>query len=135
MPLPQWIETLSVGVPLMDLQHRTMIDMLNRLAGSLDTGTEAMIEQGLDDLIDYARFHFEAEERLMLACDYPDFTPHQAEHRQLMDDILALRQRSGTVPQARADIIAILTKWAMRHIIGKDLAYRPYVVDHPFAEG
>jgi hemerythrin len=135
MPLPQWIETLSVGVPLMDLQHRTMIDMLNRLAGSLDTGTEAMIEQGLVDLIEYARFHFEAEERLMLACDYPDFTSHQAEHRQLMDDILALRQRGGNTPQARADIIAILTKWAMRHIIGKDLAYRPYVVGHPFAEG
>lgn len=135
MPLPQWIETLSVGVPLMDLQHRTMIDMLNRLVLSLETGTHTMIEQGLDDLIDYARFHFEAEERLMLACGYPDFADHQAEHRRLMDDIQALRRRSGNAATTRAEIIAILTKWAMRHIIGKDLAYRPYVVGHPSAEG
>jgi len=135
MPLPQWIETLSVGVPLMDLQHRTMIDMLNRLALSLDTGTQAMIEQGMNDLIDYARFHFEAEERLMLACNYPDFAEHQAEHHQLLSDIETLRHRSGNTTTTRAEIIDILTKWAMRHIIGKDLAYRPYVVGHPFAEG
>jgi len=135
MPLPQWIETLSVGVPLMDLQHRTMIDMLNRLAGSMESAPNSMIEQGLDDLIEYARFHFDAEERLMLACDYPDFADHQAEHRQLIDDILALRQREGGTPSARDEIIALLTKWAMRHIIGKDLAYRPYVVGHPSAEG
>ncbi|WP_040567411.1 bacteriohemerythrin [Magnetospirillum molischianum] len=128
MPLPQWIETLSVGVPLMDLQHRTIIDMLNRLAGSLEAGTSAMIEQGLDDLIEYTRFHFDAEERLMRSCNYPGLDEHQAEHQRLITEIQALRWRGGNAKMARTEIIEILSKWAIHHIVDKDLAYRPYIV-------
>jgi len=129
---PQWVETLSVGVARMDRDHRQMVELVNQACLAFRQDDEALIGRRLAALITHLTDHFAAEEALMAACAVPatDQAAHQAEHRLLLDEIEALRRRGGGGPDPEA-AIALLSKWAMRHIIERDLAYRPYAIGHP----
>ncbi|MFD2234046.1 bacteriohemerythrin [Phaeospirillum tilakii] len=132
---PQWVEGLSVGVPRMDRQHRRMVELVNQVIAALEQGDDGAADHALAALTAHARHHFAAEEALIAACGVPaaECDAHRAEHRLLLGEVEALRRLDGDWPD-RENAIALLSKWAMRHIIEHDLAYRPYAIGHPAAE-
>ena len=61
-----WTSDLSVGIELIDGQHKMLIKHLNDLSQSLESGEgPAKIATTLNFLIDYTNFHFTAEEKHM----------------------------------------------------------------------
>jgi len=73
-----WTNDLSVGIELIDEQHKMLIKHLNDLSQSLESGQgPAKIANTLNFLIDYTKFHFTAEEKHMAANDYPELKNHK----------------------------------------------------------
>jgi hemerythrin len=127
----QWTENLSVGIERMDDHHKKLVDLINMLFDAMSGDATRAVDTVLNDLVDYTRYHFGEEEKLLEACAYPDLEEHRKIHRAMVAEVVAMRQKYNADPSSvtAAETLDFLSKWLMRHIIGKDLRYRP------FAEG
>ena len=116
----KWTDDLSVGVELIDEQHKMLIQHLNNLAKAVEQqhGASEMAET-LGFLIDYTDFHFSMEERNMEAHGYPEFEAHKAKHNEfkatLADMEIQYRDDGPTAILAES-IDALLVSWLLKHI-------------------
>ncbi|OAN52196.1 hemerythrin [Paramagnetospirillum marisnigri] len=129
----EWTENLSVGVKRMDDHHKKLVDLINMLFDAMSGDATRAVDTVLSDLLDYTRYHFGEEEKLLAACGYPDLEEHQGVHRGMVKEVLDMRQRylDNPVSVSPNEALDFLSKWLMRHIIGKDLRYRSYAEGQP----
>lgn len=82
------------GVTEIEQQHHELVGMLNKLneAARHDEPLER-VERLIDEVIDYTRFHFAAEERLMEQSGYAEIDAHKEKHRQLVHDALKFKEK------------------------------------------
>jgi len=82
----EWDDSLSVGMDLIDEQHKMLIEKLKDLSDDLRKGHEQdKILKTLGFMIDYTDFHFTAEEKVMAENDYPELEDQQQQHAEWPD--------------------------------------------------
>lgn len=116
----QWDDSLSVGVNLIDEQHKMLIKRIHDVHEAVSTSMAAAgIAQTLDFLVDYTHFHFATEEKHMAAHDYPGMDAHLAAHREFKTTLVNLgddfREEGATISLAEA-VDTLLFKWLLNHI-------------------
>ena len=134
-----WDESMSVGVGILDSDHKRLLDMFN---GLLKTGVSTKSKDDLIPLInglrDYTDVHFRREEAFMERHGFPDLEEHKAAHRYFVDEVEKLgRELAGDhTMMLRIDLILLLKDWLIEHIQSTDKQYKPYLVDeHAAATG
>ena len=129
----KWTESLSVGVPELDDDHKGLIDIINRLSDqSASRGAEDLVAQSLTALKRYAELHFGREQRVMSLCGFPSLEAHIEEHHAFIDRIGEIARRFEDDPQGLADMVRdelgdFLQDWLKDHIMVEDMAYRASV--------
>ncbi|OJX81121.1 MAG: hemerythrin [Magnetospirillum sp. 64-120] len=122
---------MSVGVPVLDADHRTLVGLINDLHRSVGDDEEyATLGSVLKALEEYADHHFAREERVMEICRYPSTSAHRAMHQRLFSQVRALKDaydRDRTAVRAK-DCLDFLHKWLIEHICSSDMDYRAWVV-------
>lgn len=124
----EWSESLEIGDPVVDSEHRYMVHLINNLHEQYIGGTlGGSLAKVFTHLAQYVRVHFENEESLMAAIGYPDLQKHRKEHRQLLEQSMALSEKyldgSGTVTE---ETLIFLKEWAVNHISDSDMKIRQY---------
>ncbi len=121
-----WDETFSVGVEILDEQHKKLIKMLNAMieAPGTDVGSE-LVSEVLTQMQQYATKHFSQEEEYMIKYGYMYYDQHKAEHKQYMKKMAMLcietmRQRKA-VP---TEMLEFLKSWWVNHILKNDMQYK-----------
>jgi two-component system NtrC family sensor kinase len=125
MALFQWDSSYCVGIAEVDEQHEKLVAMVNRLDQAVTAGRDdTEINQILKELLDYTRYHFGTEERLMEAAGQRDsvhYKKHKGEHvdfvNTVVEKVTTLRQRNEPVS---APLLQYLIKWLVDHILGSD---------------
>lgn len=127
--LVRWSETMSVGNMHIDEQHCILIDTINQLASAESLHNHHAVSMIIDELVSYAAFHFDFEEKLMAAHGYPDLEAHRRIHQHFVkwvtdfrDDFITYGKRALGEP-----VLAFLRDWLADHIMGEDQRYRPYL--------
>lgn len=124
----EWRDHLALGVPELDEQHRQLAVLINRIAeasGVADAGPEAAADPAvaalLEKLYRETRRHFEQEEALMAAVDYPGAAEHRREHVMLLGELKSwsLQVRRRNTPVRERDL-AELRDWLVGHVVGPD---------------
>ena len=78
----QWDNSLSIGVDLIDEQHKALIQRLNDVYKAVEVQQGPMeITKTLGFLEEYTDYHFSAEEKHMQDNDYPGLEVQQQEHQ------------------------------------------------------
>ena len=115
-------ETHGVGIAEIDLQHRRLVEILNRIDAALDAGADAAtLRDLLDVLIQFTEFHFFTEEHYMRRHGFPDEATHREGHHHLVDQLLALRaELANTGKNATRSTIGFLAGWLLDHIVNAD---------------
>ncbi len=129
MPFYQWSESMSVGVALLDSDHKALIETINRLHRAVeDDDAPEILDQIFDALVAYAEHHFAREEQVMAACGYPAAAAHKAEHLRFAQDMRYTRDRyfRGEEAAIGRELLDYLKDWLNNHILIEDMAYRPY---------
>jgi len=88
MPLIEWKENYSVGVPAVDAEHRELIELINTLYDGMRLNErEPDVMAFLGEI--YARIasHFALEELLMRRHEYDEYREHKRDHEQLLEEI------------------------------------------------
>lgn len=130
MPLITWQETYSVGVELLDDDHRLLISLINQLEESTSCEEEENVTGNvLTVLAEYTKTHFAREELMMQKAGYPAAAEHIKEHQKLANQVqdIVTRYRAGEHDSLNNDVLIFLRSWLMGHILGVDKQYSPYL--------
>ena len=130
MPFIEWSsDKFSVGIDEIDEQHKKWIELINKLHNSLIAHDSSMSqEQAIKEMMDYTRFHFNHEEKIMRDVQYPGYEKHKTEHELFILKIEKLEQdisKGSFVLKTR--IMSILKHWLEEHICAADKDYGAFI--------
>ncbi|HEX9079377.1 MAG TPA: bacteriohemerythrin, partial [Desulfuromonadaceae bacterium] len=124
MAIFEWDDTISLHIPVIDKQHRELLSWISALNESVQKGEGAqVIGDVLLKLISYVCFHFEEEERLLLAANYPDFVSHRKEHDDFVKRLREIQEHFQDGEELSRNTLEFMSDWIVLHIRGTDQKY------------
>ncbi len=109
-----WKKKYSVGVRLIDTDHKNLFEIINTLHDGIQRGlSTSQIGIAIAGLARYVDEHFEREEDLMREYCYPGLPKHQESHRDLIRKVYAIRKIQISQP-AKIDpnkLMSFLKDW------------------------
>lgn len=129
MSFIEWGTSFELGVKQFDDHHKHLVSLINRLYD--DYTTEAPTETVgaiLDELFDYASYHFITEELWMEKQEYPNLLTHSEEHDKFCNNIIGMKleYNEGKL-NLSLDIMIFLKNWLTDHILKTDAEYGRYI--------
>ncbi|HEY4743491.1 MAG TPA: bacteriohemerythrin [Desulfuromonadaceae bacterium] len=114
----EWTDDCSVGVQQFDEHHKHLFELLRNIYLTCDhTDQVDNAEAIVDELVDYATYHFSAEERLMDATGYFDAAAHQLEHQRFIQRVAEFQQDILKHQKVYLiELIGFLGNWLIHHI-------------------
>lgn len=127
----EWTSDLSVGIELIDEQHKMLIQHLNNFSKSLASNQgPAKITSTLNFLIEYTNFHFTAEEKHMAANGYPELENHKKKHEEFKTTLNTMDEdfiEEGATQLLADSIDSLLVNWLFEHIRKVDVAFGKFL--------
>ena len=124
-----WDESFSVGVEVLDKQHKQIVGIINRLIDEPKEGFNLdEVAKILDELTKFAHYHFKIEEQLLAEHGYPDLRTQQDEHKEFRVELANLcmdSMKNHTI--IPINVLLYLKEWWTDHILVKDMKYRPFL--------
>ncbi|WP_438316304.1 bacteriohemerythrin [Candidatus Caldatribacterium sp. SIUC1] len=118
-----WSDTFSVGVVVIDEQHKELFARTNRLLEACQEGRgKDAVQETLAFLGDYVKTHFATEEKLMVQYRYPGFDAHKRLHEGFTETFLRLQKEAeksvgvALVTQVNKTVV----DWWVNHILKVD---------------
>lgn len=124
----EWDESIALGIPSIDEQHKALFGWINTLNDAIKRGdgSEAVGEI-IWNLITYVTEHFTDEERLMLSCNYPGFDAHRTEHDQFVSRLREIQVSFIDGHEMGKRVLDFLVDWLVCHIKGTDQGYSRFI--------
>lgn len=121
-------DDFEIGIAEIDLQHRQLNQLLQRLRNSADKQYGYAANTILGELVIQTRIHFAVEESLMRLLSFPDTEAHVAEHRQLMERLDKFRLRAQDFDVADG-LASFIQTWLHEHIDRYDRKFVAHFID------
>lgn len=122
-----WQDEFSVGVDVIDEQHKKLLEVINAFLSSLEDNDDRFaIGRSLDDMIKYTEYHFYTEQLLLER--HPDFLKHLNQHWQLVKEAKKIQDDFQQHLELKANIFDFLLSWLKDHILGTDKVYFSYLL-------
>ena len=120
-----WNENFNTGLPMVDEQHKKLVQLLNSLASNIAFQPDLQkLNVVLDELADYAVYHFQAEEAIWHKYfpNDPVESAHREAHLYFTSTVLALKAEINAKPVDNVlwDALSFLTRWLLSHILEED---------------
>jgi len=119
-----WNDNLETGIEIIDQQHQKLVALLNELAHSLVKTDHEQMQIVFDELVEYAAYHFETEEKIWheIFGNDPWYRNHQASHQAFLPELEGLGRlnHNSDDKQVAEKMVKFLIKWLAFHIIGDD---------------
>ena len=129
-----WEEEL-LGIPVIDRQHANLIRITNNLhlvhrkgAGN----SSRRFISAAHEAVDYVKFHFSTEEKLMKLMEYPDYSGHKKEHEEFTKEILSRCERfQSEEHHLSREFAGFMNVWVKNHISVFDRNFTEYFLTMP----
>lgn len=129
-PPIRWSEEYTVGIDIIDHQHKKFLDIFNKFQDTIDhkDAFGVMSKQHQLNLYrfvfrirDYALYHFRTEESFMIRWRYDDFNKHKKDHNDIIRNILDIEEQifsGATAMSVKAQ--ELIKRWWVHHILTVD---------------
>lgn len=126
-----WKESLRIGVPLIDSEHKELCDRIDRLFDACGKGKgREEILKTVEFLENYTIKHFGDEEALQRSSGYPKVKAHKAMHEYFKSKLCELKddiQNNGASVATISKTNYFLMDWFLNHIQKVDSELAQYV--------
>jgi hemerythrin len=129
MPLFTWSDTYSVTVKSMDEQHKKIFALINQLHEAMIAGKgKLVIGSVLNEMLDYTRTHFTAEEKVLEKFTYAGLPEQKKEHAIFIGKIVEMQQKlqAGSLTVS-LEASQFLRDWLTSHIMVIDKKYASFL--------
>jgi hemerythrin len=130
--LVEWDDKYAIGIPLIDDQHKKLIEMTNTLYKGCLGGpatAEAYFREAILGTVDYVKYHFATEEKLLEQVQYPGLGEHKKQHQgfvlKILEEVQNFHQGKKFVPNT---FVRYLKDWILSHIALVDTQYAAYIL-------
>ncbi|MGO9379278.1 MAG: bacteriohemerythrin [Dissulfurispiraceae bacterium] len=129
MAFIEWDGSLSVGVTELDDQHKKLIGIINQLNEAMKVGKgKDVMGKTIASLIEYTKYHFGAEEKILQANAYPSLIIHKKAHESLTGQVVDLQKNFGAGSLIISiEVMNFLKDWISKHIMSTDKQYSPFL--------
>jgi hemerythrin-like metal-binding protein len=126
----RWGSCLCLDIPVVDRDHRQLIDLLTRVQlPNQGPDVYELVQATVDDLADHVAHHFDREEMLMRLVAFPDAARHCKSHSAIAARVREfqslLRRGPARFPHDR--FCAFLSGPILSHLLDEDMQIRPWV--------
>ena len=129
----EWDNSLSIGIDLIDEQHKMLLQRLNDLSEAVEMMQgETQIMKTLEFMIDYTDFHFSAEEKHMTEHSYPGLDQQKQQHEEFKDTLKHIVEdfeEEGSTRALTTSINTFLANWLIKHIKDLDMKFGEFLND------
>jgi hemerythrin len=132
----EWNPSLEIGIPMIDAQHKKLIETCNDLYTKLMNREQneseeysKMIADAVRASADYAKFHFAEEEKLLKAVNYKDFVSHKKQHDEFILKVIEIAEHGNADFMSLFGLAKFLYEWILEHIAHVDKLYVPRVIE------
>jgi hemerythrin len=132
MPLFTWNDSYSVSVKSMDDQHKKIFALINQLHDAMSAGKGKLaVGPVLNEMLDYTRTHFTAEEKVLEKLAYPGLPEQKKEHAIYIAKIVEMQKKldAGSLTVS-IEASQFLRDWLTNHIMVVDKKYGSFVSSH-----
>ena len=105
---------MAVGNPVIDAQHRHIIDLINALHAAADGEGLETADTLIRHIERFLRHHFETEETLFNKIPYEQTADHRAEHQRLLDQVGQVALDAERTGRNKTDLYA-RQLWSLIH--------------------
>lgn len=132
----RWDGSLAMGLPEIDLEHKTFVELLGALESAvLERRGAEFISEAYRGLKDYITYHFAHEKRCFdeFGC-YPDAAKHLAAHAEFERYVQETKYRFlDDADAAAAELVRGMYDWLAKHIGSMDREYHECFAAHGMA--
>jgi hemerythrin len=131
MSLLRWKDEYLTQVEEIDTQHQRLIDLINGIYDLMRSGRgDEAIAEALGEVVEFTRFHFSTEEKLMVDTEYGGREAHSEEHERLLDQIIELRRsvQDGRTVLSMNEMY-FLKDWLLSHFQGPDIGLAHHLLN------
>jgi len=124
----QWTNGLSVNDSRIDKEHQLYFELLNHIYSETEKGaSKEKLIRLLNELTQFIRFHFMAEENVMIDVSYNDYDNHRSAHTYCLENMKTkmFEFKDGKIEE-RA-ILDFATEWFLMHISSHDKKLGSYM--------
>lgn len=131
-----WSENYSVGVKLIDKQHRHFFEIANELYDLIEqkVAQRKTLFSFINELGNYALYHFNTEEEYFRKFNYIDAAPHIKEHNDFRERIQkyisSARDIDTNIEGLVYEVAGFSINWLSNHILIMDKKYAPLFNEH-----
>ena len=117
-----WDDSFSVGVEIIDSQHKKLVELINNFHNS-----ETNLDEVVQDLLAYINFHFKTEEKYFIDFGYQKIDEHTNQHKFYEDKIKEIYKKclDEKVDEGKisSEIEGFIKDWILNHIKISDKEY------------
>ncbi|MBN2891007.1 MAG: hemerythrin family protein [Bacteroidales bacterium] len=127
--LIEWKNEYSVNNEEIDKQHKRLFELINDFFNSFQLGqAEDSLSETIIETINYTKYHFEYEEKILKECRYPEYNIHFKEHVDFKAKIYVFHEKfeNGDFEVAY-DLMLFLRDWLIKHVMLEDQKYKNHI--------
>ena len=125
-----WSSHYSMGIKLIDDQHKGLIDFVNDLFNHSNGNEEeerAYFKDVIHVAVSYAKTHFATEEKYMLATKFQGYAEHKKAHDKFILNVVHTVKDFDAGKRLVLEKFAYFLKdWILCHVAGMDVLYAQY---------
>jgi hemerythrin-like metal-binding protein len=121
----KWDKRYELSIATIDDQHKKWIELMERVRQSAEDSQKLEnISNILSEMVAYAGFHFQYEERLFKELGYAETKAHEQRHRDFERNVVVLQEalKAGQIPMV-ATLLKDMQTWLIEHICQEDKKY------------
>jgi len=128
--LVTWSQTFSVGVKVIDDQHKELLelvnDMYNHIVGD-EKAEKAFFKKIVKKTVNYIKVHFSTEEKILKAVKFQGYAEHKRAHDSFIFKVIEnVRDYEDGKRVTLTSITHFLKDWILTHIAIEDKQYFEY---------
>jgi len=121
----KWSDSLAIGIPLIDKEHKDLINNINELIEAIRSGKgQEHIQKITAFLENYVVKHFNNEEVLMQEYNYPGYPAHKSLHLKFIEAFNALKEELRDKHDKGLYLVfrvqTLIMDWFVNHILKVD---------------
>jgi len=121
-----WKDSYSIGMDLIDTQHKHLFDIGNQAYELLKNGLKIdkydEIVLIIEDLANYTKYHFKCEEEYMIKINYSRYEIQKKEHTDFIKKIDGIQLHNIDENQQKyiEELLNFVFNWVLEHILKED---------------
>ncbi len=129
----EWNSQFDIDIPKMNEEHRELLNIMARIENLCRHNvSKSSVLSAYDNLLKYARTHFQHEEQIMRTMNFPGLEQHALIHKDLIEKLEKYRKEFilSSSLKLPTSVFDFFKNWLLTHILIADRQYNDHKKTH-----